>query len=74
MTYMTGSQSEDFTRKIDVLAMTSAGTGEGILTLVLGEQLCCLGCGRVSTHWQIPSAEIPGQRAPVEGARVDPGE
>ena len=72
MTFMTGSPDE-FTRKIDVLAMTAASDSVGMLTLVLGENLCCPGCGRVSTRWEVPAAEPASDQQPCDG-RPDPGE
>lgn len=73
MTFMTGSP-DDFTRKIDVLAMTEAGSPQGMLTLVLGEQLSCMSCGHVSTRWQVPSGEPVAEPQRCEGGRPDPGE
>jgi hypothetical protein len=73
MTGMTGSP-DDFTRKIDVLEVTSAGTPAGMLTLVLGEQLCCISCGHVSTRWQVPAAEPVAGQQPCGNGSPDPGE
>lgn len=55
MTCMTGSQANDLPERIDVLEMLAASTAGGLVTVVLTEQLCCLGCGRVSAQWQIPA-------------------
>jgi hypothetical protein len=73
MMFMTGSP-DDFTKRIDVLALTGPGTQEGMLTLVLGEQLHCPGCGRLSTRWEIPATDPVPQQEPCEDGRPDPGE
>lgn len=70
MTFMTGSPDE-FARKIDVLEMLAATTGGGMLSLVLGEQLCCMNCGHISTRWQVPAAEPASQQ---RENTPDPGE
>jgi hypothetical protein len=73
MTFMTGSP-DGFTRKIDVLAMTAAGSPAAMLTLVLGEQLCCIACGHVSTRWQVPAAEPAADQQWCGNSSPDPGE
>jgi len=73
MTFMTGSPDE-FAQKIDVLEVTAAGTADGMLTLVLGERLCCPGCSRVSTRWEVPATEPATQWKPCNNTRPDPGE
>jgi len=64
---MTGSPPSDSLGKITVLDVFAADTSEGMATFVLGEQLRCNGCGRVSTRWQIPSnGPVPGPREPAD--------
>jgi hypothetical protein len=74
---MTGSPPNDSLGKIVVLDVGAAVTAEGMATFVLGEQLHCIGCGRVSTRWQIPApSTVPGPRLPADrerGNRPEPG-
>jgi hypothetical protein len=73
MTFMTVSPDE-FAQKIDVLAVTAATTAGGMLTFVLGEQLCCANCGHISTRWQVPAVEPASQQREDCDGRPDPGE
>ncbi len=67
---MTGSPPNDSLGQIEILDIRAAVTSEGMLTLVLGEQLCCVDCGRISTRWQIAGAStVPGPRRPAGGER-----
>ena len=72
---MTGSPPNDSLEKITVLDVVPAVNSDGMVTFVLGEQLCCLGCGRISTRWQIPGPAVPAVPEPQKPTKFqsEPG-